>query len=272
MAGTSADSSQAPTPNFIIFGEIGVGKSSLINLIAGANLATASSGVTCCTLQSTEHKVRLHDSQCEVNLYDTVSDKVTDIMSQTRLRARNIVIFGESGSGKSSVINAITQAQRAETSSSAAGCTFCYKKHEVEISDENYILFDTVGLDEGTAGTVPAAEAVENLKSLLRELMSPRSNGIGLLVYCVRSVRLSRVLLRNYNLFYSVICRKKVPIVVVVTGLENQEPTMDSWWDANETVFKKYGIYFEDHACVSLDPPQRLKHPRRVRSTHDRVA
>jgi len=108
-----------------------------------------------------------------------------------------------------------------------------------------------VGLDEGTAGTVPAAEAVENLKSLLRELMSPRSNGIGLLVYCVRSVRLSRALLRNYNLFYSAICRKKVPIVVVVTGLENQEPTMDSWWDANETVFKKCGMYFEDHACVT---------------------
>jgi hypothetical protein len=108
-----------------------------------------------------------------------------------------------------------------------------------------------VGLDEGTAGTVPAAEAEDNLKSLLRELMSPRSNGIGLLVYCVRSVRLSRALLRNYNLFYSAICRKKVPIVVVVTGLENQEPTMDSWWDTNGMVFNKYGMHFTDHACVT---------------------
>jgi putative ribosome biogenesis GTPase RsgA len=73
MAGTFVDSSHAP--NFIIFGEMGVGKSSLINLIAGANLATASSGVTRCTLQSTEYKVRLHDSQYEVNLYDTVSER-----------------------------------------------------------------------------------------------------------------------------------------------------------------------------------------------------
>jgi GTP-binding protein EngB required for normal cell division len=181
-------------------------------------------------------------------------------MSQTRVtppRARNVVIFGESGSGKSSVINALAQNQVAATSSSAAGCTFRYQKHEVDLSGERFILFDTVGLDEGTAGTVPAAEAEANLKSLLRDLMSPESNGIGLLVYCVRSVRVSRALLRNYNLFYSAICRKKVPIVIVITGLENQEPTMDSWWDTNGKEFKKCGMHFEDHACVTT----LRKHP-----------
>jgi len=168
-----------------------------------------------------------------------------------RPRARNVVIFGESGSGKSSVINAITQSRRAKTSNSAAGCTFRFEKHEVDLSGERFVLFDTVGLDEGTAGTVPAAEAVENLKSLLRELMNAGSGGIGLLVYCVRSVRIGRALLRNYNLFYSAICRKKVPIVIVVTGLENQVPTMDSWWDTNEKEFNNYGMHFEDHACVT---------------------
>jgi hypothetical protein len=127
----------------------------------------------------------------------------------------------------------------------------------VELPGEKFVLFDTVGLDEGTAGTVPAAEAEANLKSLLRELMSPGSNGIGLLVYCVRSVRVSRALLRNYNLFYSAICRKKVPIVVVVTGLENQEPDMESWWYANGREFKRCGMHFEDHACVTT----LRKHP-----------
>jgi len=73
MAGTFANSSHAA--NFIIFGEIGVGRSSLINLIAGEKLATTSSGATSCTLQSTKYKVKLHDCQCEVNLYDTVSKR-----------------------------------------------------------------------------------------------------------------------------------------------------------------------------------------------------
>lgn len=80
--------------------------------------------------------------------------------------------------------------------------------------------------------------------------MSPKSDGIGLLVYCVRSTRARRALIRNYNLFYSAICRKKVPIVVVVTGLEN-EPDMESWWDANGKEFKSRGMHFEDHACVT---------------------
>ncbi|KAG1778922.1 hypothetical protein EV702DRAFT_144856 [Suillus placidus] len=169
---------------------------------------------------------------------------------QIRPLERNIVIFGDSGSGKSSVINAIAQTQLAKTSSSATGCTFAYQRYRVEISGQTYVLFDTAGLNEGTAGTVPAAKADENLKSLLHELMSPRSDGIGLLVYCVRSTRARRALIRNYNIFYSAICRKKVPIVVVVTGLEN-EPDMESWWSANGKEFKSRGMHFEDHACVT---------------------
>ncbi|KAG2129172.1 uncharacterized protein EDB93DRAFT_140810 [Suillus bovinus] len=170
--------------------------------------------------------------------------------SKTRPLERNVVIFGDSGSGKSSVINAIAQTQLAKTSSSATGCTFAYERHRVEISGQTFVLFDTAGLNEGTAGTVPAAKAEENLKSLLQELMSPKSDGIGLLVYCVRSTRARRALIRNYNIFYSAICRKKVPIVVVVTGLEN-ELDMESWWDANGKEFKSRGMHFEDHACVT---------------------
>lgn len=177
-------------------------------------------------------------------------------MNKTWPLERNIVIFGDSGSGKSSVINAIAQTQLAKTSSSATGCTFAHQRYRVEISGQTFVLFDTAGLNEGTAGTVPAAKADENLKSLLHELMSPRSDGIGLLVYCVRSTRARRALIRNYNIFYSAICRKKVPIVVVVTGLEN-EPDMESWWGANEKEFKNRGMHFEDHACVTT----LRKHP-----------
>ncbi|OAX37656.1 hypothetical protein K503DRAFT_771279 [Rhizopogon vinicolor AM-OR11-026] len=71
MASTHADHSDAAPANFIIFGEMGAGKSSLVNLIAGKQLATASSGAISCTLDSTQHNIRLPDSQCEVNLYDT---------------------------------------------------------------------------------------------------------------------------------------------------------------------------------------------------------
>ncbi|KAJ8585613.1 hypothetical protein M405DRAFT_709464, partial [Rhizopogon salebrosus TDB-379] len=160
-----------------------------------------------------------------------------------------VVILGESGSGKSSVINAIAQQQLSETSGDATGCTFRYQCHSVEVAGQRFVLFDTAGFEGVAGGVVSAPKAEESSKSLLRELMNA-SDGIGLLVYCVRA-RVSRVLPHNYNIFYSAICRKKVPIVIVVTGLENQEPTMDSWWDVNGKEFKQCGMHFEDHACVT---------------------
>jgi predicted GTPase len=52
---------------------MGVGKSSLINLIAGKELAEISSGAKSCTLDSKEHTINLTDYQRDVRLYDTVS-------------------------------------------------------------------------------------------------------------------------------------------------------------------------------------------------------
>jgi GTP-binding protein EngB required for normal cell division len=179
-----------------------------------------------------------------------INAKKTSRQMQTSKPRRNVVIFGESGSGKSSVINAIAQQTVSVISGDAAGCTFRYQSHSVEISGQTFVLFDTAGLDEATVGTVPAAKAEEDLKNLLRALRGT-SDGISLLIYCVRSMRVHRAQTRNYHIFYSAICRKKVPIVVVITGLENQEPTMDSWWDTNNAQIEQCGMHFDDHACVT---------------------
>ncbi|KAG1809711.1 uncharacterized protein BJ212DRAFT_1379261, partial [Suillus subaureus] len=60
-------------PNFIIFGETGVGKSALVILIAGEELAKTFSGAQLCTLESTEYPVTFSDSRLNVNLFDTAS-------------------------------------------------------------------------------------------------------------------------------------------------------------------------------------------------------
>ncbi|KAG2346144.1 hypothetical protein BDR05DRAFT_907251 [Suillus weaverae] len=68
----SAPITSAHPQNFIVFGEMGVGKSSLINLIAGEQVAKSSSGIQSCNLESTEYPIRLSDPQLNVNLFDTV--------------------------------------------------------------------------------------------------------------------------------------------------------------------------------------------------------
>ncbi|KAN0091363.1 hypothetical protein V8E55_004929 [Tylopilus felleus] len=172
---------------------------------------------------------------------------------------RNIVVFGESGVGKSSLINQIAGRSIAATSSGAKGCTFRHRKYELQVDDTPYAIWDTSGLDEGTYGTVPAEIAEEHLKQLLRDLT--RANGIHLLVYCIRASRLRKTLLNNYNLFYSAICRKKVPIVAVVTGLENYEGEMEDWWAANETEFTMLKMHFDGHACVTTLNPDKVNSP-----------
>ncbi|KAG2040449.1 hypothetical protein BDR03DRAFT_892384 [Suillus americanus] len=169
---------------------------------------------------------------------------------QTRVRGRNIIIFGETGVGKSSIINTLAQQGLAETSNDASGCTSSSERYPVEISGQRFVLFDTAGLNEGTEGTVPAAMAEKQLKRLLLELMSPESDGIGLLVYCVRSTSAPRALARAYNTFYAGICQKRVPIVVIITALE-KETRIENWWDTNREKFESHGMQFAGHAYVT---------------------
>ncbi|KAH0828062.1 P-loop containing nucleoside triphosphate hydrolase protein [Lanmaoa asiatica] len=180
-------------------------------------------------------------------------------IQHARSSPKNIVVFGEGGVGKSSLINLIAGRSIAATSSSAKGCTFHHKKYELQVDDTPYAIWDTAGLDEGTYGTLPAEIAEGNLKQLLRDLT--RANGIHLLVYCVRASRLRKTLLNNYNLFYSAICRKKVPIVAVVTGLENYEGQMADWWDANETEFASLKMHFDGRACVTTLDADKVNSP-----------
>ncbi|KAF8552193.1 P-loop containing nucleoside triphosphate hydrolase protein, partial [Imleria badia] len=162
---------------------------------------------------------------------------------------KNVVVFGESGVGKSSLINLIAGKKVSETSSGALGCTLEYKRYLLDLGDQHFAIWDTAGLDEGTQGSVPADKAEAYLKQLLHELA--KNNGVDLLVYCVRGTRVRSALLTNYHIFYSAICRKKVPIVIVITGLENQEGNMETWWCKNESQFSLLKMYFDSHACVT---------------------
>jgi hypothetical protein len=134
----------------------------------------------------------------------------------------------------------------APISNDALVCTFGNVRHDVTIDGLPITLWDTAGLNEGERGVVPAQEAWQNLWDLVHNL----EDGITLLVYCIRGTRFRDILVTNYQLFFNDLCQQRVPIVVVVTGLEHQEP-MDSWWDENEFEFENRHMKFWGHACVT---------------------
>ncbi|EIW86109.1 P-loop containing nucleoside triphosphate hydrolase protein, partial [Coniophora puteana RWD-64-598 SS2] len=160
----------------------------------------------------------------------------------------NVIIFGESGVGKSSLVNMLSSDDNAlaAVSNQALGCTFETEPYQVTIDEREYVLWDTAGLNEGSKGSVSADEACEKLVDLLKQL----KGGVHLLVYVVRGTRFRRIIKINYDIFQRVVFRGQVPIVLVATGLENEE-SMEKWWDENKDDLADNELYFKDHACVT---------------------
>ncbi|KAF9222588.1 hypothetical protein BS17DRAFT_818399 [Gyrodon lividus] len=169
---------------------------------------------------------------------------------------RNVLFFGETGVGKSSVINMLVgqNTEAACVSGGAKGCTFASTGYKATIDGEEFVLWDTVGLNEGEHGSTPSPLAECNLEELMRNM----KGGLSLLVYVIRGTRFRQVVQINYELFYRAICGKQVPIVAVVTGLENEEP-MESWWSKNVADLQKFGLVFEASACITAFRGKVLK-------------
>ncbi len=164
-------------------------------------------------------------------------------------RMHNIVLFGESGVGKSSIINMLLMGKEvAKVNNDGKACTLENKAYELSINNLAFRIHDTTGLNDGESGRVPSKEAIIQLFKLLREL----NDGVSLLVYCMRAPRIREAAKHNWNLFYDVICRRKVTIVMIITGLENEE-NMGGWMKKRDNwdTFKQYGMQPHDHACIT---------------------
>jgi len=141
----------------------------------------------------------------------------------------------------------------AAVSNQSVGCTYDSNKFRAIIAGREVMLYDTAGLNEAEAGTVSPEQAVQNLRSLVTELKT-----VNLLVYCIRGTRFRKIVADNYKMFCNTICGsdRKVPVVLVITGLENEE-NMDDWWKDNQVDFDE--MEFHGHACITAITGRALK-------------
>ncbi|KIL67997.1 hypothetical protein M378DRAFT_9229 [Amanita muscaria Koide BX008] len=147
----------------------------------------------------------------------------------------NVIIFGTTGAGKSSIVNLLAGDDVAETSSTPDGCTFKSNAFPVSIDGVMFNFHDTAGLEEeGKTVTINKQQAIVQLYKLLRSL----SDGVSLLIFCVRGPRIT------WNS-----CRR-VPILLAITGLEDEDD-MDAWWEKHQTSFTTNLIYPNSVACIT---------------------
>ncbi|KAG2153907.1 P-loop containing nucleoside triphosphate hydrolase protein [Suillus clintonianus] len=163
-------------------------------------------------------------------------------------RHKTVVLFGQSGVGKSSLVNLMAEKDVAATSAGMQRCTLKWAEHVISFGGDSYTVFDTVGLEEPQLGIKEYLETVENSYRLVKELDA--RGGIDLLLFCIRAGRVTATLQSNYRLFHEFLCEKKVPIVLAITNLE-REKRMEDWWDKEHHHFDRYDINVAGHACIT---------------------
>ena len=147
----------------------------------------------------------------------------------------NVILVGERGSGKTSIINMIAGKVVAPTSE-ATGTRSC-SVYPIPIGELVYNVYDTPGLDALELGSDPVTKLIKDMHG-----------GVDLLVFCLRG-RLTEDAVAIYKHFsWSLLVN--VPVIAVITGLEHEDP-MQSWWTKNNAAFMGYGMLFADCACVT---------------------
>ena len=146
-----------------------------------------------------------------------------------------VLVFGSTGTGKTSICNALTGHER-PVADSAVGVTFSSFVFPAIHFEGHYIEFtDTAGLNESDKGRVKPAAAVQQLVELIKH----SADGFNLLIHVMQAH------CDNYEFFVKELTQKTVPCILVVTGCENSDP-MSAWADENKPEFEKQGFDYRD--------------------------
>jgi tRNA U34 5-carboxymethylaminomethyl modifying GTPase MnmE/TrmE len=162
-----------------------------------------------------------------------------------------VVICGEPGVGKSSIVNMLAGEEVFEVGRGAKGTTFEHKGCAIRIGGMTMNVWDTANTTE--QGQVSLRKLLEKLNDLLRAF-----GEVNLLVFVMR-FRITQKTVDCYQLTRDVLCGERVPIIVAITNREFEEDN-EGWWKEIEVNFSRHKMNFAGHAIGTAN--QRLASDR----------
>ncbi|KAG2099656.1 kinase-like domain-containing protein [Suillus cothurnatus] len=164
----------------------------------------------------------------------------------------NVLLFGETRVGKSSVINLIMGRDAAETSPGAETCMLMHTPYQINLGTCRFKLWEVSSIK--SMGFFWSFFKKWSIKKSYKKLY--KADGVYLLLYCMRDLKTQRALVDNYKFFTDVVgsTAGRVPVAAVVTSLENYPKDMDNWWMNNEGYLEHLRMRFTAHACITSLP------------------
>lgn len=164
------------------------------------------------------------------------------------LNPLNVLLFGETGVDKSSIINLIVGQNITDEEQDAR---YFMLKHvsKVTLRGRRFEFWDVSST--ASMGLFRRSIYGWRLRWSYRKLH--KDGGAPLLLYCMRGPS-APTASRDYQDFTDIIgSTSRVSIVAVVNGLESLT-NMDDWWTTHEGDLDHLGMHFSNHACISSLP------------------
>jgi GTPase SAR1 family protein len=170
-----------------------------------------------------------------------------------------ILVFGTTGVGKTTVCNVLAN-ENEPTNDGVKGVTFKNRQTQIfQIDNKEAVLIDTIGLNEGSHGTVPSKDSLLSLIKLLKF----SKEGYNLLIHIFQKGRITQTDENNYKLFREIITQNKIPTIAVVTNCEGYDPMSNWLYKKNDseidniTYIKNAGLNYDDIVCVAFPEAER---------------